>query len=218
MPKHSVFSIDTSFLRSHILLPLYWHSLPPILLLTPRSTFDTWLEISVFPPYSSWKTVVWERIANFEQVSWNSFCLNYPDLLLSKQFTEDTPIDKISHWFVYSCHNPFQVTWNLFGRILFNHKACIWNAKNNCLPNKFHSPEMDGNKCKQKDSWFCQLVNSGPFLKLSLILTNPPPTVPFCLGSLSKLTRLRSHSNFHSIKEWMMSRAEWIHLAVSPFE
>ena len=30
--------------------------------------------------------------------------------------------------------------------------------------------------------------------------------------------RRRSHSNFLSIQEWMMSRAEWIHLALSPSE
>ena len=45
------------------------------------SYFDTCCEISVFPPYSSWKTIVWERIANFEQGVWGSSRLNYPDLL-----------------------------------------------------------------------------------------------------------------------------------------
>ena len=30
--------------------------------------------------------------------------------------------------------------------------------------------------------------------------------------------RRRSHSNLHSVKEWMISRAEWIHLALSPSE
>ena len=41
---------------------------------------------------------VWERIANFEQVLWSSFCLNYPDLLFSRQFIEDTRISQF--WFI----------------------------------------------------------------------------------------------------------------------
>ena len=102
--KHSI-SKDKSFLSRHIFLPLYWQSLPSILIcidskehshhyFTQRpSYFDIWREISVFLPYSSWETIVWGRIANFEQVLWGSF-FNCPDPLFSRQFTEDTPISQ----------------------------------------------------------------------------------------------------------------------------
>ena len=102
MPKHSI-SKDKSFRSRRIFLPLYWQSLPPVLTcidskehshyyITQRPLyFDIWREISVFPPYRSQKTIV---IANFEQVLWGSFCLNYPDLLFSWQFIEDTPVSQ----------------------------------------------------------------------------------------------------------------------------
>ena len=98
MPKHSIFK-DKSFLSRHIFLPLYWQSLPPVLIcidskehshhyFTQRpSYFDSWHEISAFLPYRS-------GIANFEHVLWGSFCLNYPDLLFSRQFIEDTAISQ----------------------------------------------------------------------------------------------------------------------------
>ena len=101
-------STDTSFICLLIFLSLYWESLPSVLLLTPRSIptiiytfiashFDIRGEISVFRPYSSWKTIAWERVANFEQHLWDSFCLNFLDFLFSKQMIEDTTISQF--WF-----------------------------------------------------------------------------------------------------------------------
>ena len=94
--QSTLYLTGTPFLSSHIFLPIYWQSLPSIFSIdfnehfhhyfTPRpSIFYTWREISVFPPCNSWKTIVLERTANFEQVLWVSFCLNYSDLLFWRQ-------------------------------------------------------------------------------------------------------------------------------------
>ena len=97
-------SMDTSFLRPHIFLPLYWQSLPPILLFTPGSTptIISLQDIHILVPGVKFRfflqKIVLERIANFKQVLWDSFVRH---LLLWKQFIEDTPIDKISHRFIY---------------------------------------------------------------------------------------------------------------------
>ena len=74
-------SVDSNEHSHHYFTPLPSH-------------LDTWREISVFHLYSSWKTMYWERIANFEQHLQDSICLNYPDLLFSEHFIEDTSISQ----------------------------------------------------------------------------------------------------------------------------
>ena len=90
-------SIGTSFLCFHIFLiflPLYWHSLYPFLLLTPKSTFTiiSLQDLRILIP--GVKSHFFLHTGNFEQILWRSFCLNYTDPSFFKQFIEDTSVSQ----------------------------------------------------------------------------------------------------------------------------
>ena len=50
---------------------------------------EEWHRTTIFPTYSIWKSLVKERIIIFEKNRWSDYCLNHPNMEISRLFLEN---------------------------------------------------------------------------------------------------------------------------------
>ena len=53
--------------------------------------FESWFHNSTFPDYSSWKTIVKNKINKYEENAWNEYALSHPNLDIARACLENVP-------------------------------------------------------------------------------------------------------------------------------